>query len=885
MEGETLKIQIGDPEMDSGVSYTYETPPMPKKSQMLNYGLNIKDQKFKRTEIPDCFGDMDDMSNDQIIRDDDGNALLTPEQQGFVIQERDRIRSGCWYLIKGEPIFLTGDCYFYLNYWWIGAENEDGYPEFRYAICKYFYFCELVDKSPDVFGGLFVTGRRFGKALDLETDIPTPDGWKKMKDLAEGDCVFGSDGKPTVVTFVSEVMTDRKCYNVKLSDGTIIKADADHNWLINSKNDRIRGYKGRVMTTQQIVDSGVKSISPKGRKESKYSIVNCGKVEYEKKNLLIPPRILGLWLSDGSTHYTKFTNTDQQLIDEWIAYGKSVGLMMKKDDEITYMLTSGKNGGRHTQNHLLNCLRAYDLIKNKHIPQDYLESSIEDRFNLLTALFDGDGTVMMNGATYSFSTKYLHLAEQVRELAASLGYKVTICIDHNKQYNRDYYQANLCSYDEPPFKLQRQLDKINRIGNTVRTGGYRNNHRYIIDIEECDSVPVKCIQVDNENHTYLCTKNYVVTHNTEMELCRVYKKAITNQNKILALMSLTKDEAKENLFSKIVRSWDVMFEFFKPKHSGTTRPVESLTFARPPRSSKKQKEVQRQQIFLNTSIGVRATKVSALQGKKPFYTFVDEAATIDAMDMEKFWSTSKQALALGGGKKIVGKVMLPCTLEEMNPKGGERYYSLWQQSDVNKLTMNGRTSSGLIRYLKPYWEGLEGFIDEWGFDLKDEAIEFVENEYNSFVDSGKMDEAVRYRRQFPRNASDAFNIAYGNTLEEDVLNILKEVLIMSNSGAFKEQPCEIYEVNGEVKIKNVSPKPDALFILEEPHEGVEYVIGIDGTATDKESGGKATDERSEFAIVVTKKLEISGRSYCDVAYISKTPNRKEDMFRIARAYL
>jgi hypothetical protein len=127
---------------------------------------------------------------------------------------------------------------------------------------------------------------------------------------------------------------------------------------------------------------------------------------------------------------------------------------------------------------------------------------------------------------------------------------------------------------------------------------------------------------------------------------------------------------------------------------------------------------------------------------------------------------------------------------------------------------------------------------------------------------------------------DAFNIDNGDSLEEDVINILKEVLTMSESGAFKEQPCDIYEVNGEIKIKNIPPRPDALFIIEEPHENVDYIIGIDGTATDKDSGGTATDERSEFAVVVTKKLEIGGRSYCDAAYISKTPNKKEDLFRI-----
>ena len=43
------------------------------------------------------------------------------------------------------------------------------------------------------------------KALALDEDIPTPDGWKKMKDIHKGDCVFSVDGSATSVLYESEV--------------------------------------------------------------------------------------------------------------------------------------------------------------------------------------------------------------------------------------------------------------------------------------------------------------------------------------------------------------------------------------------------------------------------------------------------------------------------------------------------------------------------------------------------------------------------------------------------------------------------------------------------------------------------------------------------------
>lgn len=39
-------------------------------------------------------------------------------------------------------------------------------------------------------------GRKNGKALAIDTPIPTPDGWRDMGDLQTGDYVFGKDGRP-----------------------------------------------------------------------------------------------------------------------------------------------------------------------------------------------------------------------------------------------------------------------------------------------------------------------------------------------------------------------------------------------------------------------------------------------------------------------------------------------------------------------------------------------------------------------------------------------------------------------------------------------------------------------------------------------------------------
>lgn len=69
-----------------------------------------------------------------------------------------------------------------------------------------------------------------GKALAVNTTLPTPTGWTSMGDVAVGDQLLGADGRPTTVVAATEVLYGRPCYDVEFSDGTLITADAQHQW-------------------------------------------------------------------------------------------------------------------------------------------------------------------------------------------------------------------------------------------------------------------------------------------------------------------------------------------------------------------------------------------------------------------------------------------------------------------------------------------------------------------------------------------------------------------------------------------------------------------------------------------------------------------------------
>jgi len=92
-----------------------------------------------------------------------------------------------------------------------------------------------------------VCGRRFGKALAVDTLLPSPDGWIRMGDVQNGVRLFDEKGQPCRVVFTSEVMLGRPCNEVWFDDATRIIADDDHLWEVTAEDGA-----AELMTTRQM---------------------------------------------------------------------------------------------------------------------------------------------------------------------------------------------------------------------------------------------------------------------------------------------------------------------------------------------------------------------------------------------------------------------------------------------------------------------------------------------------------------------------------------------------------------------------------------------------------------------------------------------------------
>ena len=108
-------------------------------------------------------------------------------------------------------------------------------------------------------GQMIVVAARpgLGKALALSTPLPTPDGWTTMGEVAAGDLLLGVDGRPTRVVGATEVMLGRPCFEVTFSDGSVLVADAEHQWVTVDDTGR-----EAVRTTQVLACS---LLGPDGR--------------------------------------------------------------------------------------------------------------------------------------------------------------------------------------------------------------------------------------------------------------------------------------------------------------------------------------------------------------------------------------------------------------------------------------------------------------------------------------------------------------------------------------------------------------------------------------------------------------------------------------------
>lgn len=398
-----------------------------------------------------------------------------------------------------------------------------------------------------------------GKALDINTEIPTPDGWKTMEELKAGDRVFDENGEICLVTAVTDVMYGRKCYKMTFSDGNAQVADGEHKWQVDCFDKRGKKQGKAIKTTAEISEKYTEN------GKNLYAIPVSRALELPQRKLDIPPYTLGAWLGDGnslSAQITQSVGDTEEIIKNIEKEGVLTETKAHNGNANTILLNSKraiiKDGicihghdtiktGLTKKGKCAECARQYakklqygfepdsvikntmhallkekNLIGDKHIPQEYLRASKEQRFSLLQGLMDTDGSIGENGRC-EISLKSTKLAFGVSELLHSLGIKHKIkqrtaafTYKGEKKYS-DVWRLSFLAYkDTPVFSLDRKAKRQKERSGKTRAS--ETESRRIICVEEIETRPVKCISVSSESHLYLAGRAMISTHNSEMEL-------------------------------------------------------------------------------------------------------------------------------------------------------------------------------------------------------------------------------------------------------------------------------------------------------------------------------------------------------------------------------
>lgn len=330
-----------------------------------------------------------------------------------------------------------------------------------------------------------------GKEISDNQIVATTKGLKKHGDLIVGDYVFGRDGTPVKVLWVSE--KTRSEYVVSFSDGAKIECHGNHEWTVYN---RFR-QKEETIETKHMASSTIYNGDGKRGSRYKYHVDSNVCVMFDSRNVDLDPYVLGAWLGDGdsSCGIIHIGNNDVEIIgNSTYKFKESKGTTTRKfySPELNLLL---KNNG---------------LIKNKHIPDMYKYNSVEVRKNVIAGLIDTDGYVYHRNGRITISNTNKRIIDDAAFILRSLGQSVVVCEFKPRVSSsgivgkKIVYQ--LCFNPTMTFPTKVKRKKITKLSI--------NKKRAIVSIERKEGLGYgNCIQV--EGGIYLVGDTFIPTHNSE----------------------------------------------------------------------------------------------------------------------------------------------------------------------------------------------------------------------------------------------------------------------------------------------------------------------------------------------------------------------------------
>lgn len=285
----------------------------------------------------------------------------------------------------------------------------------------------------------------------------------------------------------------------------------------------------QVIQKGDVIDIKVSDLlkwNPWWIKKSNVCLYKSAGLTYSEKNLEIDPYLFGYWLGDGHSNQPAFTTEDPEVVDEFIA--KLPNFNVKKAEDRGKASTYRINDPIHPKiNRFMDSLKYYKVAGDKHVPNDYLISSREQRLELLAGIIDSDGHYQSKCKQYELTLKSELLMDGCIQVIKSLGFSCykkkvskTCTNGKNGPVVGTYYRIQFSGegLEHIPSRLPRKQADIRVKNKNVLLNGFSIKHLGVGDYYG--------FELDG-NHRYL-TGDYITHHNSNGKsvLIEFFKAAI-----------------------------------------------------------------------------------------------------------------------------------------------------------------------------------------------------------------------------------------------------------------------------------------------------------------------------------------------------------------------
>lgn len=351
----------------------------------------------------------------------------------------------------------------------------------------------------------YLCGRGSGKTETAGTEVVMYDGsLKKIEDIKVGDQVMGPDSTPRTV--LETHVCEDDSYYIHQKHGLDYTVNSKH--ILHLKEDKF-GYSENYYGYNKKNGQNILEISAEdyvnetsaGRKKRLYGYRVNG-WDLPNQDLPIDPYIFGTWLGDGDSNGTILTSADKEIVNSWKRYAKEIDCDFNKlKSKYRYSL----KGKEVHNNVLLHNLKKLNVLNNKHIPDIYMKGSRQQRLELLAGLIDTDGYLNSRKTQFEITLKTNSFAEQIRDLAWSLGFRTTFHQRIVKGFGREEVTISIDLHTIPTRVERKKAPKI-EVRQDMRRGR--------IKVTKGEKMKFYGFYLDGD-HLYL-HKDGTVVHNSYM---------------------------------------------------------------------------------------------------------------------------------------------------------------------------------------------------------------------------------------------------------------------------------------------------------------------------------------------------------------------------------